>query len=103
MTLYIQRKYNTIKILCIGDVSFIMHELGVLYQALDTVSRIAEQNKIQRVKLITLEVGDTSGFVPAFFEKLFPAAADAFPKVKDAQLRIITAAGKGLIIKDIGY
>jgi len=80
-----------------------MHELGVLCQALGTVSRIAEQNKIRRVRHITLEVGETSGFVPAFFEKLFPAAADPFPVVKDAQLRIITVPGGGLIIKDIGY
>lgn len=80
-----------------------MHEFGVLYQALKTVSRIAEKNHILQVKHITLEVGEASGYVPLFFEKLFPAASDGFPAVKGAQLRIYTVPGKGLIIKDIGY
>ena len=80
-----------------------MHELGVLYQALKTVSRIAEKNQIQRVKQITLEVGTESTFVPAFFEKLFPVASDQFPLIKGARLEIQMAQGKALLIKDIGY
>ena len=80
-----------------------MHELGVLYQAVKTVDRIAGQRHIRRVKHITLEVGESSGYVPAFFEKLFPVAIDGFPAIKEAQLRIEIAPGRGLQIKDIGY
>ena len=80
-----------------------MHELGVLHQVVKTVGRIAEENKIRRIKHITLEVGDTSGFVPQYLTKLFPVAVDASPVLKKAQLRLETVPGKGLSIKEIGY
>jgi len=80
-----------------------MHELGVLSHAISMVDRIAAKNNILQVKYITLEVGESSGYVPLFFEKLFPVATDAYPAIKDAQLRIQMAAGDGLVIKEIGY
>ncbi len=80
-----------------------MHELGVLVEAVKTVDRIARENKIKRIKHMTLEVGDDSGYVPLFFEKLFPIAIEQFPVMKKAQLRIEKAPGKGLLIKEIGY
>lgn len=80
-----------------------MHELGVLYQTVRTVSRVAEKNRIQRVKHITLEVGTESTYVPAFLEKMFPLAIDREPLMKDAQLRIEMVSGNGLLIKEIGY
>jgi len=80
-----------------------MHELGVLYQALKRVHTIAQQHNITQVRHITLEVGETSGYVPFFFQKLFPAAADSFPELQNAKLLIETVAGSGLQIKNIGY
>lgn len=80
-----------------------MHELGVLKQAIKSVDRIASENKITQVKHITLDVGDESGFLPVFFEKLFPVAVENFPAIKDAELRIVTTPGAHLKIKDIGY
>ncbi|MBO5401626.1 MAG: hydrogenase maturation nickel metallochaperone HypA [Clostridia bacterium] len=80
-----------------------MHELGVLCHAVKTVSEIAEKNKIKCIKFMTLEVGESSSFVPAFLEKLFPVATENFPLLKNAQLRIRMAPGNGLIIKEIGY
>lgn len=81
----------------------LMHELGVLRHAVRTVSRIAAQNQIQRVKHITLEVGTESTFVPAYLEKLFPVAIDQIPVMKDAQLRIRMVSGRSLVIGEIGY
>ncbi len=80
-----------------------MHELGVLCNAVKTVNRIAEENGIKRIKFMTLEIGRDSDFVPAFFEKLFPAAKEHFPIFKKAELKLEMADGKGLIIKEIGY
>lgn len=37
-----------------------MHELGVLRQIVKTVDRVTTQNKIKRIKYISLEVGTTS-------------------------------------------
>ena len=80
-----------------------MHELGVLYHIVKTVGAIAEKNRISRIRHVTLEVGDTSGFVPQYLTKLFPVAVDASPVLKKAQLRLETVPGKGLSIKEIGY
>ncbi len=80
-----------------------MHELGVLCNAIKTVSKIAEDNGIERIKHMTLEIGRDSSFVPAFFEKLFPCAKESFPIMENAELRLEMADGSGLIIKEIGY
>ena len=80
-----------------------MHELGVLIRAVRAVAQMAKQHNIERVKHITLEVGKDSTFVPAYFEKLFPAAIDAFETMKDAVLNIEMVEGRGLVIKDFGY
>ena len=80
-----------------------MHELGVLHQVIKAASRIAEENQIRRIRHITLEVGDVSGFVPQYLTKLFPVAADGSPVLKRAKLRIENVQGRGLTIKEIGY
>ncbi len=80
-----------------------MHELGVLRQIVKTVDRVTTQNNIKRIKYITLEVGTTSGFVPLYLTKLFPVAADAFPKLAKTKLKITMVPGSGLKIKDLGY
>ena len=80
-----------------------MHELGVLCQVVKKVNHIAEENKNQHIKHITLEVGEASSFVPIFLEKLFPVAVENFPAFQKCELKIEKATGKSLIIKDIGY
>ena len=80
-----------------------MHELGILNQVVKAVVRTAEQNRIYRVKHITLEVGTESTFVPAYLEKLFPVAIDNFPVMKNSWLRIRMVPGQGLVISEIGY
>ena len=80
-----------------------MHELGILRQIVKIVGRVAEKNSIAAIRHITLEVGEGSGVVPLYMKKLFPIAADAFPMLKDTELRISMVRGKRLIIKDIGY
>ena len=80
-----------------------MHELGVLFQTVKTVERIAAEHKIKRIKHITLEVGTESTFVPAYLEKLFPLAVDRSPVNRIAQLRIRMVPGKNLVIGEIGY
>ena len=80
-----------------------MHELGVLFQTVKTVDRIAAEHKIKRIKHITLEVGTESTFVPAYLEKLFPLAVDRSPVIHDAKLRIRMVPGNSLVIGEIGY
>lgn len=80
-----------------------MHELGILNHVVKTVDRIAKENGIEKIDHITLEVGEASGCVPAFLEKLFPIAIEKNDIMKDAELKIAIAEGKGMSIKDIGY
>lgn len=80
-----------------------MHELGVLKNAVKTVANVAEQNRIERIKFITLEVGEQSSFVPVFFEKLYPVAIDSLPLFEGSELKLITVPGTSLVIKEIGY
>ncbi len=80
-----------------------MHELGVLCQIIKKVNDIALKNGIEKVKYITLEVGESSSFVPIFLEKLFPIAIEKFPVLQKAVLKILRVPGKNLVIKDIGY
>lgn len=80
-----------------------MHELGVLRYAVKTVERVAEKNNIEQIDHITLEVGKASGYVPMFLNKLYPVAIENHPVMKNSELKIVMAEGKGLSIKDIGY
>ena len=80
-----------------------MHELGVLLQAVRMVDRAARENRIEQVTHMTLDVGEDSGYVPVFFEKLFPVAVEQFPTMKCADLRIRMVPGRGLQVKDFGY
>ena len=59
-----------------------MHELGILNHVVRTVDRIAKENGIEKIDHITLEVGEASGCVPAFLEKLFPIAIEKQPKMQ---------------------
>ena len=80
-----------------------MHELGVLTRALGRIQRLAEEKNIARVKYVTLEVGESSGFMQAYFAKLYPAARDLFPALRLSELRMDSVPGNGLKIKDIAY
>ena len=80
-----------------------MHELGILRHIVKTVENISIENKISKVKHITLEVGKASGFVPRYLIKLFPLAIDHHPVLKKVKLCIIEVAGEKLLIKEIGY
>lgn len=80
-----------------------MHELGVLRHIVKAVMRIAEEQHIAQISHIALEVGETSGFVPQYLTRLFPVAADPFPALQGAELRISMVPGGGLVIKEIGY
>ena len=79
-----------------------MHELGVLCQAVRLVEKRAAECGAKRVKYMTLEVGEESGYVPVFFEKLFPVATEQVPLLKNAQLIIATVPGRGLVVRDFG-
>ena len=80
-----------------------MHELGILMRALEQVNKIAIAEHIKQLKHITLEIGEASGYVPAFLYKLYPIAKEKFPIIDKAELIIRTIPGKSFRICEIGY
>ena len=80
-----------------------MHELGVLCQVVRIVDQAAQKNRIRRVKFVTLLVGEESGYLPVFLEKLFPVAIERVKSMQDARLNIEIEPGRGLQVKNIGY
>lgn len=80
-----------------------MHELGVLCHVVQTVGKAAKQNNIKHIKYITLEVGETSGYVPHYLNKLFPHALQYVPDLGTPELKLIEVPGNRLQIKEFGY
>ena len=73
-----------------------MHEIGVLTKALRIVEDTAAKNNIKKIGFITLEIGELTGYVPVFFEKYFPMAADDNPLFENTELRMEIIRGEGL-------
>ena len=80
-----------------------MHELGILRHALHQAKKIAEANHIHKIKHITLEIGEKSGIVVQYLQKLYPIASAQFPLTQNSELKIFIQPGNGITIKDIGY
>lgn len=80
-----------------------MHELGVLCHVVQTVRKIAAENNVNRIKHITLEVGNESGYIPYYLNKLFPNALQLVPEIGTPELKLVEVPGRKLQIKDFGY
>jgi len=80
-----------------------MHELGVLVEVVRIVRETAQRHRIRSVTSVTLSVGEDSGYLPVFLEKLFPVAAENIPVIRNAKLVLESVPGRGLSVKEIGY
>ena len=76
-----------------------MHEIGVLEEAVKTVERIAKDNQIDKVRFITLEIGELTGYLPVFFEKYFSVVVEDKPVLKDAELRMHIVKGEAICVE----
>lgn len=52
-----------------------MHELGIVYNMLNTVKDVMKEEKLSRVDKITLQIGDKSGIIPYFIKENFEVMA----------------------------
>lgn len=76
-----------------------MHEIGVLYKILDSVSKIAEDNNVKKIKGIEIELGELSGMLPVFFEQYYPLATENKELFKGSSLKIRKVPGEGLCLE----
>ncbi len=77
-----------------------MHELGIMFNIVETVTSFAKQNSITQIDTLVLEIGDMSPVVPRYIEACYPAAADG-TLLQDTKLKIEIVSGKDFIIKEI--
>ncbi len=73
-----------------------MHEIGVLTKAVELVETTAKDYGLDHISYITLEVGELTGYVPAFFEKYFPVVTENRPIFAGTELRIKVVRGQAL-------
>ena len=41
-----------------------MHVLGIVFHMIDTLERVAKENRVEKISAVTLELGEVSGVVP---------------------------------------
>ena len=67
-----------------------MHELGVVFYVIRDVKKIAEENKVENVEMVTLEIGEVSGVVHDYLIDCWNWAVKKEPIMEHAKLQIET-------------
>ncbi len=67
-----------------------MHELGVVFNVIDTIEDVGKENNLTNVQTVTLELGEVSSVVPEYLTDCWEWAKKKHPLVADASLMIIT-------------
>lgn len=73
-----------------------MHEIGMLEKAAETISNVAVNNNVERIKYVTIEVGELSGALPQIFKEYFPIVQEHFPVLDGTELLIKEVPSEGL-------
>lgn len=71
-----------------------MHELGILAEAVKTIEGVMDENQLTQVKTVVFEVGELSGIVPAFLERLYPAVTHN-TRLEGSAMRMEIVPGDG--------
>ena len=66
-----------------------MHELGIVFHALDRVQKLAEENELTKIASVTMEFGEVSGVVTQEMVRCWNWAVTKRPPVlQEAELKI---------------
>lgn len=72
-----------------------MHELGVLLEVVEQVSKVAAENEVTRIGKLVLQVGELSSIIPKYMQKIYPAAVDG-TILEGSELEIEIIPGNGM-------
>ena len=72
-----------------------MHELGVLLEVVEQVSKVAAENEVTRIGKLVLQVGELSSMIPKYMQKIYPAAVDG-TILEGSELEIEIILGNGM-------
>lgn len=67
-----------------------MHELGIVTYVAKSVTRIAEEKKIQKVAAVVLEIGEVSGVVGEYLVDCWNYFRKRYPVLAETKLRYET-------------
>lgn len=56
-----------------------MHELGIVYEIVDIVKEVVDEQHLKQVEAVVLNVGEASSVVPYYLRECWPAAVDNTP------------------------
>lgn len=65
-----------------------MHELGIVFHIIRTVEDVAQQNKVARIRRVTLQLGEVSGVVESYLQDCWKWAAAKSEILPDAVLTV---------------
>ena len=71
-----------------------MHELGVVFEIIKMVDRVAVEQNLDEIDTIVLEVGELASVVPIYLEECFPAATYNRPRFENTKLKIDIIPGE---------
>ena len=71
-----------------------MHELSVVIQVVETVKKIAIEQKLSEIDTIVLQIGELSSVLPMFVKEVYPAAVDG-TMMEKTKLKIEMLPGNG--------
>lgn len=63
-----------------------MHELGIVFHIVRSVEKIAEENNVEKVKSVTLEIGEVSTVVPSYLTDCWKWTCKRSQRMKDCRL-----------------
>lgn len=53
-----------------------MHELGVVFEIVRQVERIAREQQLTKIDTLVLQIGELSSMIPMYIKQCYPAAVD---------------------------
>ena len=65
-----------------------MHELGIVFNIIESVEQVAAENGIARVSAVTLELGEVSGIVPEYLSDCWAWACAKKPLMEGCELML---------------
>lgn len=67
-----------------------MHELGVVFQIMDSLEKVAEENQVEEIRSVTLELGQVAGVVESYLHNCWGWAAKKRSLFNHAKLIVET-------------
>lgn len=65
-----------------------MHELGIVFNIMESIEKIGAENSLTKVSSVTLEVGEVSAIVPSYLTDCWKWAVEKSELLKGSHLKI---------------